>query len=274
MNKLAEIIAHKRLEVEKIRPRTEALRLAALERNDFRSFYRALDLGPDSLAVIAEVKKASPSVGVIAENFDPVLMAKCYDSGGANAISVLTDERYFQGHLSYLSLIRAATGVPLLRKDFIVDEVQIYESVVAGADAILLIVAALTQEELVHLLAVAETCQMDVLVEVHDAEELERALSTDARIIGVNNRNLKTFAVDLKTTGALSEEVPDGLLLISESGIKTPADARQVFEWGANGILAGESLMRAEDPAQAIAAFHESVEGAVQDSRGQGRTPD
>lgn len=259
MNKLDEIIATKRREVEKLRPRAEALRLAALGRNDFRSFYRALDLGPDDLAVIAEVKKASPSVGVIMENFDPVIMAKCYDDGGANAISVLTDEAYFQGHLSFLPRIRAETTIPLLRKDFIVDEVQIYESVVAGADAILLIVAALTQDELVHLLAVAEKCQLDVLVEVHDEAELERALETDARIIGVNNRNLKSFIVDLGTTGRLGEEIPDGLIFISESGIKTPADARLVFEAGANGILVGESLMRADDPAQAIAAFHDCV---------------
>ena len=259
MNKLDEIIATKRLEVEKLRPRAEALRLAALQRNDFRSFFRALDLGPDELAVIAEVKKASPSVGVILENFDPVIMAKCYDDGGANAISVLTDEQYFQGHLSYLARIRAETRIPLLRKDFIVDEIQIYESVVAGADAILLIVAALTQSELVHLLGVAEKCQLDVLVEVHDEAELERALETDARIIGVNNRNLKSFVVDLGTTARLSEEIPDGLIFISESGIKTPADARQVFEAGANGILVGESLMRADDPGEAIAAFHDCV---------------
>jgi indole-3-glycerol phosphate synthase len=186
-------------------------------------------------------------------------MAKCYDDGGANAISVLTDEQYFQGHLSYLARIRAETHIPLLRKDFIVDEIQIYESVVAGADAILLIVAALTQSELVHLLGVAEKCQLDVLVEVHDEAELERALETDARIIGVNNRNLKSFVVDLGTTARLSEEIPDGLIFISESGIKTPADARQVFEAGANGILVGESLMRADDPGEAIAAFHDCV---------------
>ena len=259
MNKLDEIIATKRLEVEKLRPRAEALRLAALERNDFRSFHRALDLGPDELAVIAEVKKASPSVGVIMEKFDPVLMAKCYDDGGANAISVLTDEQYFQGHLSYLARIRAETRIPLLRKDFIVDEIQINESVVAGADAILLIVAALTQSELVHLLEVAEKCQLDVLVEVHDGEELERALDTEARIIGVNNRNLKSFIVDLETTERLSDEIPDGIIFISESGIKTPEDARRVFEAGANGILVGESLMRADDPGEAIAAFHDCV---------------
>ncbi len=266
MNKLDQIIATKRLEVEKLRPRAEALRLAALQRNDFRSFFRALDLGPDALAVIAEVKKASPSVGVILENFDPVLMAKCYDDGGANAISVLTDETYFQGHLSFLARIRAETRVPLLRKDFIVDEIQIYESAVAGADAILLIVAALTQSELVHLLSVAEKCQLDVLVEVHDAAELERALDTEARIIGVNNRNLKTFAVDLATSERLSEEIPEGLLFISESGIKTVEDARQVYAAGANGILVGESLMRSDDPAAALAAFQAVPRGAAEPS--------
>ena len=265
MNKLDQIIATKRIEVEKLRPKTELLRLAALQRNDFRSFYHALDLGPDELAVIAEVKKASPSVGVIMEDFDPVRMAKCYQEGGASAISVLTDEVYFQGHLSYLAKIRAETVIPLLRKDFIIDEVQIYEAVVAGADAILLIVAALTQEELVHLLAVAERCQMDVLVEVHDEEELERALETEARIIGVNNRNLKSFVVDLQTSRRLGEEIPDGLIFISESGIKTPAEAQMVYEWGANGILVGEALMRAADPAQAISDFQDCVMTAVLD---------
>ena len=200
MNKLDEIIAHKRTEIERIKPLAEKLRHAALARNEFRSFYAALHQGPEHLAVIAEVKKASPSVGVIAEDFDPVAVARTYDAGGASAISVLTDEKYFQGHLSYLARIRLQTNAPLLRKDFIVDEVQIYESAVAGADAILLIVAALTDAELKHLLKVAAACQLDVLVEVHNREELERALETDACIIGINNRNLKSFAVDLHTT--------------------------------------------------------------------------
>ncbi len=255
MNKLDEIIAHKRTEVARILPMAEKLRHAALLREDFRSFYAALHQGQEHLAVISEVKKASPSVGVITEDFDPVAVAKTYDCGGASAISVLTDEKYFQGHLGYLSKIREVTRAPLLRKDFIVDEVQIYESVVAGADAILLIVAALTQPELLHLLKVAATCQMDVLVEVHDRKELDRALETDACIIGVNNRNLKTFEVDLRTTEILSEDVPEDLILVSESGIKTPEDARQVFEWGANAVLVGEGLMRSMDPAGKIQEF-------------------
>lgn len=255
MNKLDEIIAHKRTEVARLQPVAEKLRVAALERNDFRSFYAALHQGPEHLAVIAEVKKASPSVGVIAEDFDPVAVAKAYDHGGASAISVLTDERFFQGHLGYLSRIRAVTGAPLLRKDFIVDEVQIYESVLAGADAILLIVAALTQPELLHLLKVAGACQLDVLVEVHDREELDRALETDACILGINNRNLRTFEVDLHTTEVLSEDVPEDIILVSESGIKTSADARQVFQWGANAVLAGEALMRSQNPAMTIQEF-------------------
>jgi len=255
MNKLEEIIAHKRTEVEKLRPRADKLRAAALERNEFRSFYGALHQGSEHLAVIAEVKKASPSAGVIAADFDPVKVAKTYDRGGASAISVLTDEKFFQGSLSYLSRIREVTSAPLLRKDFIVDEVQIYESAVAGADAILLIVAALEQRELVHLLKVAATCQLDVLVEVHERAELDRALETDACIIGVNNRNLKTFAVDLHTTGELAEDVPEDMILVSESGIKTPEEARRLFEWGANAILVGEGLMRSADPAAAIHQF-------------------
>ena len=258
-NKLAEIIAHKRTEVERLRPLGDKLRAAALERNDFRSFRAALDVGPDHLAVIAEVKRASPSAGVISENFDPVVVATAYDRGGAAAISVLTDEKYFQGHLSFLPRIRAQTSAPLLRKDFIVDELQIHEAVVAGADAILLIVAALPQDELVHLLDVAAGCQLDVLVEVHDREELDRALATDATIIGVNNRNLKTFEVDLRNTEILSEDTPDGILLVSESGIRSAADARQVWEWGANAVLCGESLMRSGDPGRTIQEYMAAV---------------
>ena len=255
MDKLQEIIAHKRTEGARLLPLEEKYRHEAARRNDFRSLARALDLGPDRLGLIAEVKKASPSVGIIAEDFDPVNQAKLYAQAGASAISVLTDEKYFQGHLSYLSQIRQAVDVPLLRKDFIVHEVQVYEAVLAGADAILLIVAALTDEELVRLQRCAHTFQLDVLVEVHDRAELERAIEMEARLIGINNRNLKTFAVDLHTTEALSEEVPDDVILISESGIKTPEDARLVHSWGANALLVGEALMRAPDVDAAVHAL-------------------
>lgn len=247
-NKLDEIIAFKREEIQPLLPVAEKLRYAAAERNDVRSFENALrERLEGELGLIAEVKKASPSAGTIAADFDPIAVAKQYNAAGVSAISVLTDEKYFQGSLQYLVQIKNVVDVPVLRKDFIVHEVQIFEAVVAGADAVLLIVAALTQDELVHLLEVAHTFQLDVLVEVHDREELDRALATDAKIIGVNNRNLRTFEVDLHTTERLSEEVPDDIILVSESGIKTPDEAGQVMQWGADAILVGESLMRCPD---------------------------
>lgn len=247
MNKLDEIIAHKRTEVEKLLPRVDKLRAAAALRDDVRSFADALRADPTRLAMIAEVKRASPSAGTIAADFDPLTIARGYEKAGANALSILTDEKYFQGRLEYLSLIRSQVDIPCLRKDFIIHEAQIFEAVVAGADAILLIVAALDQPTLEHLLEVAHTYQLDALVEVHDLPELERALATDARIIGVNNRNLKTFTVDLATTEALAEEVPDDILLVAESGIKTPADAERLAEAGADALLVGETLMRSSN---------------------------
>jgi indole-3-glycerol phosphate synthase len=257
-NKLDEILADKAEEVRRLLPLREKLRFAAQAREDFRSFELALgggirDLGEDegyglsALAVIAEVKRASPSAGTISHDFDPVAIAEAYADAGANALSILTDEKYFQGHLSYLAKIRERVDLPILRKDFIVDEVQIYESVVAGADAILLIVGALEQEELLHLLDVAGSYQLDVLVEVHDLEEMERALETGARLIGINNRNLRTFEVDLTTTERLSEEVGSDRILVSESGIYSGTDTKRIRAWGADAILVGEALMRASD---------------------------
>lgn len=246
-NRLQQIVDHKKTEVEKILPRAELLRSASLERNDFRSLYTALkrmDEGSLGVALIAEVKKASPTAGTIKEDFNALDIAREYDRQGASAISVLTDERFFKGKLSYLTEIRREVSVPCLRKDFIIHEAQIWEAAVAGADAVLLIVACLEQEELVHLLEVTEKCGLEALVEVHDREEMDRALETEAKIIGVNNRNLKTFEVDLKTTELLSEEVPDHVVLVSESGIKGGEDARMVEEWGADAVLVGEALMR------------------------------
>jgi len=244
MNKLDEIIAQKHLEVQRLLPRAEKLRAAAALRDDVRSFYDALRADPTRLSMIAEVKRASPSAGTIAADFDPLTIARGYEKAGANALSVLTDEKYFQGRLEYLTLIREQVDIPCLRKDFIIHEAQIFEAVVAGADAILLIVAALDQPTLEHLLEVAHTFQLDALVEVHDLPELERALATDARIIGVNNRNLKHFTVDLGTTERLAEEVPDDVVLVAESGIKTVADAQRLAEAGADALLVGETLMR------------------------------
>ena len=246
MSRLDDILAVKRAEIEHLRPRRSELRAAALRRDDFRSFHHALLRPPGELALIAEVKKASPSVGVIAELFDPVAIAKNYAAAGAEAISVLTDEQFFQGRLEYLTEIRGAVSVPLLRKDFILDEVQIAEAAAAGADAILLIVAALDDKALRSLLEAAALYQLDALVEVHTLAELERALETDARIIGINNRNLATFEVDLAVTETLSEEVPDDIVLVSESGLRSAADVARVKAAGVNAVLIGEALMRAQ----------------------------
>ncbi len=254
-DKLAEIIATKHREVEALLPRADMLRAAALQRNDFGGFRAALDRGPGRLGVIAEVKKASPSVGLIDPDFDPVRQAKRYLDGGASCLSILTDEKYFQGSLSYLTQISRFSAAPLLRKDFTVHEVQIHEAVVSGADAILLIVAALDDDTLRRLYDEAKGLQLDVLVEVHDLREMDRALELGADLIGVNNRNLKTFQVDLAVTEQLADEVPDETLLVSESGIKTPDDALRVLQAGANAVLIGESLMRAHDPSREIEAY-------------------
>ena len=255
MNRLEIILEQKRTEIARLLPRLPHLRAAALLRNDYRGFASAIDRGPEALGLIAEVKKASPSVGTIVEDFDPVAIAQAYQAAGAHAVSVLTDEKFFQGNLSYLAQIRQAVGLPLLRKDFILHEVQIFEAAVAGADAILLIVAALEQPDLERLHETATTLGLDVLVEVHALPELERALDCGARLIGINNRNLATFEVDLRATEIISEEVPEGVTLVSESGIKTNADARRVFAAGVNALLVGEALMRTGDVAGQVAAL-------------------
>jgi indole-3-glycerol phosphate synthase len=246
MNRLEQILKAKRAEIERLRPRREELHRAALLRNDIRPFASALKPGDGKLALIAEVKKASPSAGVIVEQFDPVAIAKNYARAGVEAISVLTDEQFFQGHLRYLSMIREAVAQPLLRKDFIVDPIQIMEAAAVGADAILLIVAALTQDELTALLETAETYQLDALVEVHTHPELDRALETDARLIGINNRNLATFEIDLGVTERLSEEVPADIVLVSESGIRTAEDLARIKACGVDAVLIGEALMRGQ----------------------------
>ncbi|MDP9003359.1 MAG: indole-3-glycerol phosphate synthase TrpC [Verrucomicrobiota bacterium] len=246
MNRLEEILREKRSEIERLRPRREELRAAALLRNDFRGFSAALQRGPGQLALIAEIKKASPSAGVIVESFDPLAIAKNYARAGVDAISVLTDEKFFQGHLGYLGPIRDAVPQSLLRKDFILDEIQIIEAAAAGADAILLIVAALAQEQLVTLLEVALTYQLDALVEVHTIAELDRALETNTKILGINNRDLTTFEIDLGVTEKLSDNVPAGIVLVSESGIRTAEDLARIRACGVDAVLIGEALMRAQ----------------------------
>lgn len=256
MDKLAEIIAHKHLELEALLPRASHLKAAALQRNDFRGFRSALDRGPSQLGVIAEIKKASPSAGIIDPNFDALKQAEAYITGGASCMSVLTDEKFFQGSLSYLSKISEKPTCPLLRKDFTIHELQIHEAIIAGADAILLIVAALDQDTLVRLYETARGLMLDVLVEVHDLPEMERALDLDGiDLLGINNRNLKTFQTDLTTTERLADEAPDDVLLVSESGIRNVDDAYQVLTYGANAILVGETLMKAHIPADAIQEY-------------------
>jgi indole-3-glycerol phosphate synthase len=246
MNRLDEIISAKRREVKQLRSCAIELQRKAAQRNDFRDFRSALQQSGDKLGVIAEIKKASPSAGVIAESFDPIEIAKDYQHGGANAISVLTDTKFFQGKLQDLADVRRVVSVPLLRKDFILDEIQIAESAANGADAILLIVAALEQKELLGLLDAAATYRLDALVEVHTREELNRALGAGAKIIGINNRNLATFDVDLAVTEELCREVPDEIVLVCESGIKALQDVARVKACGADAILVGEALMRGE----------------------------
>ena len=246
MNRLEEILAAKRGEIERLKPRIAELDRQAEARTDFRDFRTAIESTDAGIGVIAEVKKASPSAGVIAESFEPVKIAKNYVRAGANAISVLTDTKFFQGSLEHLGNVRSAVPVPLLRKDFIWERVQIAESAAHGADAILLIVAALTQDQLVRLLKNAKEYRLSALVEVHKLDELQRALEAGADLIGVNNRDLTTFAVDLGVTEKLCREVPDEVVLVSESGIKTAQDAVRVNACGVDAILVGEALMRGE----------------------------
>ena len=260
-NILDKIVEEKKREVAKLPVRLIAagdLRDAMLEHGERRDFIAALRKPRHGdIALIAEVKKASPSAGIICKDFDPVKIAKEYEAAGASCLSILTDEKFFQGSLDYLRQIRAAVKIPLLRKDFIIDERQILEAIEWGADAILLIVAILTDGQLQKFHSLATEAGLSVLVEVHDEEELERALSRIAgspQLIGVNNRNLKTFEVDLATTEKLAAKMEDGRwkmenkpLLVAESGILSRADVQRLKSCGANVILVGESLMKDGD---------------------------
>jgi indole-3-glycerol phosphate synthase len=215
------------------------------QRKAGRDFFAALQKPRrGNVSLIAEVKKASPSAGVICADFDPVRIARAYEEAGASCLSVLTDEQFFQGSLDYLRQIRGAVQIPLLRKDFIIDERQIVEALDAGADAILLIVRILDDARLKHFHALAAQAGLAALVEVHNEAELDRALTIGARLIGVNNRDLDTFVVDLGTTERLAARVPKDVLLVAESGIHKRADVERVQRAGARAILVGESLMK------------------------------
>jgi len=204
-------------------------------------------------AVIAEIKKASPSKGVLRENFNPVAIAKSYAANGATCLSILTDADFFQGSEKYLMQARSACNLPVLRKDFIIDPYQVYESRAINADCILLIVAALEDAMLAELLALAHQLGMDVLVEVHDESELERALASGARLIGINNRSLHTFETTLDTTLNMLARVPGDRILVTESGIHTPDDVRLMLANGVYAFLVGEAFMRAADPGARLA---------------------
>lgn len=248
---LDRIIEHKRNELAAERSATSEAELEARPVPSRRGFRAAL--ASRHPAIIAEVKRASPSAGLIAADFNPATIAHNYQLAGAAALSVLTDARFFQGSLEDLAAARAATSLPVLRKDFTLDRYHVLQASDCGSDCILLIAAALEDTELRELHAAAAELSLDVLVEVHDGSELERALAMGANLIGVNNRNLKTMEVSLQTSIDLAERFPEHVLRISESGIRTATDLRRLEDAGYQGFLVGEGLMRHPDQSQALA---------------------
>ena len=249
---LKTIVAHKREEVAAARTAASLdelkIRISDLEDTP-RGFERHLReaVASNWTAIIAEVKKGSPSKGIIRDDFDPLEIAEIYQNNGATCLSVLTDEKFFLGHLRFLALIREQVGLPMLRKDFIIDPFQVYEARAAGADAILLIASILEQQQIVDLAGIARSVHLDVLLEVHDEAEMENACKTDIGLIGVNNRNLRTFVTDLGTTERLAKMLPAGRLLVAESGINNRADIERLQAGGAGAFLIGEAMMREED---------------------------
>ena len=253
---LKRILARKQEEVAERRERVSLfeLKTRAATAPPVRGFADAIEakIAAGQAAVIAEVKKASPSKGVIRADFDPAAIARSYEAGGAACLSVLTDIDFFQGSDDYLRQARAACALPVLRKDFIVDAYQIHEARVLGADCVLLIAAALDDAQLAEFAFIAAELGMDVLVEVHDLDELERALPIPARLLGINNRNLRTFEVSLQTTLDLKAMVPADRVLVTESGILAPADVTLMRGHGIGAFLVGEAFMRQQEPGAAL----------------------
>lgn len=258
MDILTKIIEARRLRVAaaKARCSLESLRAECAQKRPAGRFQDAISR-TDRINIIAELKKASPSKGVIRADFQPTAIAREYEAAGAAALSILTEEDFFQGSLDILRAVRATTALPLLRKDFIFDEYQVYEAAAAGADAFLLIAAVLSESQIRELTALGNELGLDALVEVHTAQELEKVVNSQAVIIGVNNRNLKNFEVSLETSIALACQAPATAILVSESGINTAADISYLRDAGYHAFLVGENLMRASSPGAALAALME-----------------
>ena len=233
----------------------DSLRQRIEQASPVRGFIKSIErkIAQDEAAVIAEIKKASPSKGVMRENFVPADIAKSYQQHGAACLSVLTDEDFFQGSEAYLQQAREATDLPVIRKDFIIDPYQVYEARAMSADCILLIVAALEDSMLKELLSLAHELGMDVLMEVHDRDEMARAINSGAKLIGVNNRNLRTFEVSLENTLNMLDMLPDDRILVTESGIHAPADVQLMRENNVNAFLVGEAFMRVDEPGEKLA---------------------
>lgn len=250
---LDEILAHKSGEVEALRRDSGRLQEAAAAQTPPRGFAAALRR--DTVALIAEVKKASPSKGLLTADFAPVDIARTYADNGAAAISVLVDEKYFQGHVDYLRAVRQAVSVPVLYKEFVIDSAQIAHARAAGADAVLLIAAALRDGQIADLMAEIRAFGMDTLLEVHDEAEMARAIDLGATLIGVNNRDLKTFREDLGTTERLAAMISPEVTLVAESAIRSPEDVARMGRSGAHAVLVGEGLIKAPDRAAAVRAY-------------------
>lgn len=254
---LIQILNRKREEIAQrsIKTSIDDLQQQCEKADVVRGFIQAIENKIQSRqpAVIAEIKKASPSKGILRENFEPAEIAKSYALHGAACLSILTDKDYFQGHEEYLKQARAACELPVIRKDFIIDPYQVYEARVIDADCILLIVAALDDESLHSLFKLAHELKMDVLMEVHDKPEMQRALKTGARLIGINNRNLRTFETSLDTTLSMLDMVNDNHILVTESGIHSKDDVQLMRENNVNAFLVGEAFMRAENPGEKLA---------------------
>ena len=257
MTILDKIVAQKRTEIaeQKKNKSLDSLkqRLAVLEPN--RSLRKIMD-SETGFHFICEIKKASPSKGLIQPDFDPVRYARAYEQGGASAISVLTDQQFFQGNLDYLKLVKQTVKLPVLRKDFIIDPYQIYESKLSGADIILLIARILTKEQLNDYIDLAAKLNLDALIEFAEPEEIEKlSIGRHNVILGINNRNLNTFEVDFQNSYHLKNKLPQGLPIIAESGIQNELDCGQLRKWGFNGALIGETLMRASKPEELLRTF-------------------